>query len=200
VNDDEIAMSQPAPADDVPAPPLVTDRAGFAALYDRYYPRIATYCLRRLIDRATAEDVTSEVFLKVAGEIRTFPGRTDSDFRCWLFRIATNAVNAHLRQSLRRRELLAQAAKGGVWNRDDQTHAKAAEQLGWPAVLGALAELGEREQTIVTLRYFSDLSYEEIGDIVQLAPGAVRTALCRAIAELRRRFNPTRGSIETSQS
>jgi RNA polymerase sigma-70 factor (ECF subfamily) len=193
-------MSEAAPTDDALVLRLPTDRAALAALYDRYYPRVTHFCLRRLIDRATAEDVTSEIFLKVAAEIRTFSGKTESDFRRWLFRIATNAVNAHLRQTLRRRELLAQAAQGGTWNREDQTHAKTAEQLDWPAVLKAVAELGEREQTIVTLRYFADLSYEEIGDIVQLAPGAVRTALCRAIAELRQRLNTTRGSIETSQS
>jgi RNA polymerase sigma-70 factor, ECF subfamily len=191
VNDDEIAMSEPAPAGDASVPRLGTDRDAFAALYDRYYPRIVSYCLRRLIDRASAEDVASEVFLKVAAEIRTFSGRTESDFRRWLFRVATNAVNAYLRQTLRRRELLAQAALGGAWKRDDTAHARTADRLDWPAVRDALAELGEREETIVTLRYFADLSYEEIGDIVELAPGAVRTALCRAIAELRKRFNTT---------
>ena len=72
-----------------------TDQAAFAALYDRYYPRIIRYCLRRLFDRSTAEDATSEVFLKVAANVRTFPGTTESDFRRWLFRIATNVVNAH---------------------------------------------------------------------------------------------------------
>lgn len=198
VNDDPIAMSEPAPTDDELVLRLRTDRTAFAALYDRYYPRIARYCVRRLIDRATAEDVTSQVFLKVAAEVRSFPGKTGTDFRRWLFRIATNAVNAHLRQTLRRHELLTQAAQGGTWNREDQSRAVTAEKLDWPAVLEALAELGEREQTIVTLRYFGDLSYEEIGDVVQLAPGAVRTALCRVIAELRKRFGTHRGSIETS--
>jgi DNA-directed RNA polymerase specialized sigma24 family protein len=60
--------------------------------------------------------VTSEVFLKVAGGIRDFPGTSAEDFRRWLFRIATNAINAHLRQSIRRRELLEAAVQMGTIN------------------------------------------------------------------------------------
>ena len=48
--------------------------------------------------------------------------------------------------------------------------------LDWPAVYQALMELEERDQTIVTLRFFADLSHEEIGDVVQATPAAVRTA------------------------
>ena len=114
-----------------------TDRAAFAALYDCYYPRIVKYCVRRLFDRTAAEDVTSEVFLKVASSVRTFPGTTDSDFRRWLFRIATNAVNAHLRGTLRRRELLEQAARNGRLGRDgpsDERRLTAKCSIGRPFI------------------------------------------------------------------
>ncbi len=89
-----------------------TDREAFGTLFDRYYPRVLGYCLRRLGDRAVAEDLTSEVFLSVATHLAGFLGRTESDFRRWLFRIATNAVRAHLRQSLRRQEIWDAAAHG----------------------------------------------------------------------------------------
>jgi RNA polymerase sigma-70 factor (ECF subfamily) len=202
---DELSMSGPAPTDEGLVARMRTDRTAFAALYDRYYPRIVKYCVRRLFDRAAAEDVASEVFLKVASNVRTFPGKTESDFRRWLFRIATNAVNAHFRGTLRRRELLEQAARSGNWGRDGEFHASPVEQqlLDWPAVYQALMELEEREQTIVTLRFFADLSHEEIADVVQSSPGAVRTALSRALARLRARFNtgarPARASGESSQ-
>ena len=81
-----------------------TDRAAFGLLYERYYPQVSKYCLRRLLVRAVAEDVLSDVFIQVASHLPTFGGKTDTDFRRWLFRIATNAINAHLRQSHRRRE------------------------------------------------------------------------------------------------
>src|SRR5262249_43774993 len=169
-----------------------TDRAAFGLLYDHYYPHVARYCLRRLFDRTIAEDVVSDVFLQVVSHIREFPGRTATDFRRWLFRIATNAVHAHLRQSRRRQELWDAAARGRHRDRGSDSHLSQAEheRLDWPAVYQALLELDERDQTIVTLRFFADLSHEEIADVVEATPGAVRTALSRTLNRLKEEFNP----------
>src|SRR5579859_5239150 len=113
-----------------------TDRAAFGLLYDHFYAPVARYCLRRLFDRTIAEDVVSEVFLQVASHVREFPGRTVTDFRRWLFRIATNAVNAHLRQSRRRGDLWEAAARNRHWERDGSSHSSPTEheRLDWPVV------------------------------------------------------------------
>jgi RNA polymerase sigma-70 factor, ECF subfamily len=171
-----------------------SDRAAFARLFDRYYPRIARYCLRRLPGREVAEDVTSEVFLHVAARLRSFPGESETDFRCWLFRIATNAIAAHRRQAARRGKLWRTAAEQGRFDRPAAEHPADAEldRLDWPAVREAIDELDERDQTIVTLRFFSDCSHEEIAQVVEASVAAVRTALCRALARLREKL----GSLE----
>src|SRR6476660_8073711 len=98
------------------------DRAAFALLYDHYYPQVLRYCVRRLFVRAVAEDVTSEVFLSVARALRDFAGTTETDFRRWLFRIASNAINAHQRQSARH-DALRQAA---IERRQEQAISSAA--------------------------------------------------------------------------
>jgi RNA polymerase sigma-70 factor (ECF subfamily) len=92
-----------------------SDHSALAALYDRYYPRIWRYCLRRLFLRERAEDVTSEVFLHVAAHLPSFAGTTEADFRRWLFRIASNAVSAQLRQTHRRQELFQAAVEIGTY-------------------------------------------------------------------------------------
>ncbi len=169
-----------------------TDRAAFSELYDRFQPLVARYCLRRLFDRTVAEDVVSEVFLTVASRLRSFAGETEVDFRCWLFRIATNAVNAHLRQTRRRRELLEAAARSRqLVCAENQRSSQEWEALDWPAVYEALLALGERDQTIVMLRFFAGSSYEEIAEVVEATPGAVRTALSRTLTRLREEFNPS---------
>jgi RNA polymerase sigma-70 factor (ECF subfamily) len=182
---------QPA-ADDELVVRARTDRTAFSLLYDRYYPRVARYCLRRLFDRSLAEDVVSEVFLQVAAHIRAFTGQTETDFRRWLFRIATNAVNAHLRQSRRRQELWEAAARSRHWDHIGGSPPSPAEHdiLDWPAVYQALLEFDERDQAIVMLRFFADCSHEEIAAVVSATPGAVRTALSRTLSRLRERFNP----------
>ena len=171
-----------------------TDRAAFGGLFDRYYPRVARYSFRRLADRTIAEDVTSEVFLQVASHIGVFAGRTETDFRRWLFRIATNAIAAHRRQSWRRAELWQAAAHRGQFDRTAAAHPRDAEhdRLDWPAVCAAIAQLDEREQTIVTLRFFADCSHEEIADVIGSTVGATRTALARALARLREKLKSLR--------
>ena len=170
-----------------------TNRAAFGSLYDRYQPLVTRYCMRRLFDRTVAEDVVSEIFLTVASNLRTIPGRTETDFRCWLFRIATNAVNAYLRQTKRRRELLEAAARSRQLGRTENAATAAGEweTLDWPVVYEAIMALDERDQTIVMLRFFAGSSYEEIAEVVNSTAGAVRTALSRTLAHLREEFNPS---------
>jgi RNA polymerase sigma-70 factor (ECF subfamily) len=193
---DELSDSEPAAVDDDLVVRARTDRAAFGTLYERYFPAVARYCLRRLSDRAGAEDVTSEVFLQVASHLGSFAGGTETDFRRWLFRIATNAVNAHLRQAGRRRQLWEAAARSGSLDRQANPASSQAahDRLDWPAVYEALLELDERDQTIIMLRFFADCSHDEIAEIVGANVGAVRTALSRALGRLRERLSPIRPS------
>jgi RNA polymerase sigma-70 factor, ECF subfamily len=168
-----------------------SDRNAFGQLYDLYYPRVARYCLRRLFDRTVAEDVVSEVFLQVSTHLRGFPGTTETDFRCWLFRIATNAVNAHLRQTLRRKQLWDAAANRRQWESGNGNHSSVTEHelLDWPTLYQAILELEERDQTILMLRFFSECSFEDIAIVIHATSGAVRTALSRVLSRLRARFH-----------
>src|SRR5688572_3595419 len=112
-----------------------SDRAAFAALYDRYYPRIIRYCLRRLFVRDVAEEIVADVFLHVARSLPGFEGTTEIDFRRWLFRIASNAVNAHLRQKRRRQELWEAARRSQTLGSAEGagTTLPMFEVLDWPA-------------------------------------------------------------------
>jgi RNA polymerase sigma-70 factor, ECF subfamily len=169
-----------------------TDRAALGSLYDRYYSIVWRYCSRRLFERTVAEDIVSDVFLTVASKLRDFPGKSATDFRRWLFRIASNAVNAHLRQSLHRSRLWEAAASARAAAGNDQATGSASEweSLDWPSVYQAILELEEREQTILTLRFFAGSGHEEIAAVLETTPGAVRTTLCRTLARLREKFNP----------
>jgi RNA polymerase sigma-70 factor (ECF subfamily) len=164
-----------------------TDRDAFGRLYDVTYPRIFRHCLRRLFLRGVAEDVTSDVFLQVARKIPHFAGATHDDFVRWVHAIATNRINAYLRQSQRRSWLLEEAGRRKAIHLVDQSASSASlVALDWPRVYEALLTLKPRDQSIVTLRFFEDMSHEQIAGILDLRPGAVRTALTRALGRLRR--------------
>lgn len=163
-----------------------SDRAAFGQLYDTYYPRILRYCLRRLFLRSVAEDVTSEVFLKVARQMPDFAGATHDDFVRWVHSLATYEINAYLRQNQRRSRLLEEAIR----RKEIQVVDQAARSVNlaavdWPRVYEALLALEPREQAIVTLRFFEDMPHEQIAGILDMRAGAVRTALTRALEKLR---------------
>lgn len=165
------------------------DRTAFGRLFDEFHPVIFAYCMRRLVVRAVAEDVTSEVFLKVACHIREFIGITTEDFRRWLFRIATNEINAHLRQSIRRRELLEAAVQmGKISPAVSSTLLDDDSMLDWQLLYEALAQLTEREQAIISLRFFACLGHSEISRVLKIRSGAIRVALSRALKKLRKRL------------
>ena len=171
-----------------------TSRDAFGQLFDHFYPSIFAYCARRLLVRAVAEDVASEVFLKVAAHICDFSGVYAEDFRRWLFRIATNEINAHLRQSIRRRELLEEAARMGRIEASVSTslpeleHCASEAAADWEELYQALSELPEREQSIISLRYFADFKHAQIADVLDLEAGNIRVILNRALNKLRDRL------------
>ena len=163
------------------------DRDAFGRLYDIYYPRIFRHCLRRLFLRSVAEDIASDVFLRVARGIRDFAGTTKDDFVRWIHVIATHVINAYLRQSQRRSRLLEEAARRKAVHVVDQSAlSESLSLLDWPRVYESLLKLDPRDQSIVTLRFFEDMSHDQIAGILDMRPGAVRTALTRALEKLRR--------------
>ena len=72
------------------------DPAAFVALYDRYFDQVFGYVRLRIGDRATSEDVTSQVFVTALAKLDGFRGR--GPFAAWLFRIAHTAVRSAQRR------------------------------------------------------------------------------------------------------
>jgi RNA polymerase sigma-70 factor (ECF subfamily) len=166
-----------------------TQAAALGRLYELYYDRILRFCVHRLFNKTTAEDVTSSVFLTVARTMGQFKGETEQDFRSWIYTIAANQANAHIRKSLRRKRLLENVV---VRWRQDEEEADAAtghdtalwSHLDWPTLYAALQELKPEHQTILTLRFFEDMDYEEIGRVVAARPATIRVTLHRALRRL----------------
>jgi len=106
---------------------------------------------------------------------------TDKQFRNWLYRIATNAVNHHLRRMTRRNRLLRAACERA--NSQTADCEESAEKLA--LLKDALLALKPRYQTIVTLRFFENMKLIEIAELLGSSPGTVRSQLARALVKLR---------------
>ena len=165
-----------------------SDSAAFAQLYRLHYDNVFRYCARRLFNRHTAEDVTSIVFFKVMRTIHSFKG-DPRDFRNWLYRIATNAVNDHLRTARRRADAIRNIAptRGSDHAVDHEADVELQEMM--LPVKQALLTLKPKYQTVITLRFFEKLKLNEIADILGQNPATTRSQLSRALSSLRKKLD-----------
>jgi RNA polymerase sigma-70 factor (ECF subfamily) len=167
--------------------------AALGRLYELYYDRIFRFCVHRLFNRATAEDVTSTVFLTVARMMRGFKGQTEQDFRAWIYTIAANQANAYIRKTSRRKRLMGTIT--AHWHEDEQDSGEWSN-LDWPTLYAAIQQLKPEQQTILTLRFFENMDYDEIGRVVETRPATVRVTLHRVLRRLQEELRGDLGGEE----
>ena len=160
------------------------DVVAFGELYRRYYDLVFRYCRRRMFLHEAAEELTAEVFLKVVEKFDGFRG-DEAAFRVWLYRLATNCANEHLRKRSRRRALQESLIRERCFPPADQgAGGEGSDESG--ALKRALLALSPREQGLIALRYFEDLQHVEIAAVMGGSPATVRSQISRALARLQK--------------
>jgi len=174
---------------------LADDQTALAALYDGCYDRIYAYCVHRLFCRTAAEDVTSQIFLNAAKGFDAVSGQEFETHVRWLYGIATNQCNSYIRRHLRRRKIFEKFQA-------EQSHHQKDMDLppDWTDVYAALSQLKETEQTVITLRFFEDMSHDQIAAIIKKRQNSVRVILHRALKKLQKLLNPAKcGFIDSDR-
>ncbi len=177
------------------------DGSAFEALVRKYQSWVFTLAHRMLGDRAEAEDMAQEIFLKVYRALPQFEGK--STFSTWLYTIATNHCLSHLESRRRRPRLQEMIRSARTEGNPDPVEdrvadpAPRADQVLEKADLRRLIQeqllrLTPEHRAILVLRDIQGLAYEEIGGLLGLEPGTVRSRLHRARTELKERLKPYR--------
>ena len=127
-------------------------------------------------DHQEAYDLVQEVFIKAMREDRLF----DEDFKikAWLFRVTSNLCFNQVRNRKRRGAILDTMMKPEAFGADQIESIFAGEQRS--EVMTALEQISEDHKQILLLRYYDDLSYAEIADVLQVKLGTVMSRLSRA--------------------
>ena len=165
-----------------------TDSQAFGVLYDQYIDKIYGYVLRQTQDGATAEDITAVTFEKALRHIQKYEWR-DKSFAAWLYRIAHNEIIQHHRK--RRFLVPFQATQNGRYH---QTNGRTPEtavlhQQRNQTLHQAIDQLSNKDKEVVTLRYFTELSNDEIAEVLGCSTSNVYLRLHRALKRLRQKID-----------
>jgi RNA polymerase sigma-70 factor, ECF subfamily len=164
------------------------DRARFADLYEHYFEVVYAYVARRVKDRATTEDLTSEVFRKALASLPRYRW-TGAPFAAWLFRIASNLIADRAKREAR---LAASSADTDLISHDSGKDTQASlENVERRAQLIRLVEkLPEDQRRVVALRFADEKSIREIAAELDRSEGAVKQLQFRALENLRKKISP----------
>jgi len=177
-----------APGKTEPLELIVRARAGdtqaWGELYREFAPAIFRFCRRAMPTREDAEDATMEIFMKLQGKLIQYD-QTRS-FTAWLYKIAAN----HCWDMLRRRKVRQGKETDDVETTplespDPNQLEKLIEERSNEEVRQALGKLGTRARMALVMRYYSDMSYDEIADGLGVKRAFVGVVLLRARQELR---------------
>jgi RNA polymerase sigma factor (sigma-70 family) len=151
------------------------DPSQLAAWFDAHAGAMVLYARQWLTDRAAAEDVVQEVFVR----LMSGPGSQPNNPRAWLFAAVRNAaIDAARSES--RRKVRERSATPFAWfekRHDDLLDAEAVQR--------AVAQLPPRQREVVTLRVWSDMTLNEISQVVGIAISTVHDEYRRGLDAVR---------------
>lgn len=173
--------------------------AAFRALVSRYRVRIMNLVCRFINDRDRAEEISQEVFLRVFRNRERY--RKSGKFSTWIFTIAVNLTKNEIRSRVRHR---------GTFSLDAMEEESGGQGVSFPdskplpdedlnaheigqKVAEALTKIPARYREAVVLRDVEGLSYEEVGQILRIPGGTVRSRINRARLMLKERLKPFLG-------
>jgi len=181
---------------------LAGDDTAFSVLVRKYQKPVHALAWRKIGDFHIAEEIAQDTFLKAYQKLAML--KEPQRFLSWLYVIATNLCKAWLRKKRLRTESLENTERmalekatysGYVISENERTAIETQREV----VKKLLAKLQESERTIVTLRYFGEMSSAEIGEFLGISANTVRSRLRRAQERLKKEEPMIREALEHFQ-
>lgn len=161
------------------------DPVHFRALYEKYFKRIFLFVYRRVGDKESTGDLTSQIFLKALMNINKYEPR-GLPFSAWLFRIALNECSNFFRKQKRDRCVsLDSAAVDTLFEDITADHGKTELLEKLPQML---QRLRADELQLIELRYFEQRPFREVGDILGITETHAKVRVYRTLDKMKKMF------------
>ncbi|WP_353848583.1 sigma-70 family RNA polymerase sigma factor [Altibacter sp.] len=147
--------------------------AAFRELVSQYKERLYWHIRKIVLDHDDTDDVLQNTFVKVFRNIDSFKG--DSKLYTWMYRIATNEAITFINKRAKRAQITSEEAKENAIKKleSDVYFEGSAIQL---KLQQAINTLPERQQLIFNMKYFDDITYEELSEVLDTSVGGLKSS------------------------
>lgn len=155
---------------------LSGDRQALAMLVDRYYAQLLAFLIRVTGQRQTAEDLVQETFIRLL----RYRGAAPADFRPWVYQIAHNLVRDHFRSAHMWREVQSRPDEDpekDTWAGRNDVEDVAIQADDNCEVIALLQSLPVQQREVLVLRFYHELSLDEIAEVIGAPLGTVKSRL-----------------------
>ncbi len=153
----------------------------FRLLVEKYSSKLYWHIRRLVILHEDADDALQNTFINAWRNIRDF--RNESSLYTWLYAIATNEALALINKRKRNetiplddvRSILAGSAEGSTWFDGDEAQMK---------LQNAILQLPEKQRIVFNLKYFDEMTYEEMSNVLRTSEGALKASFHHAVKKI----------------
>ena len=163
----------------------VLEDEAFDELYEHFFPRVYNLIYARVKNAATADDIVSDVFEKMVEHLAEFDN-TKAAFATWLSRIAMRTLTDYYRWQSYRQNVEWDDVFSPAVDEKERPEGQLLINEGKSELLQSVGKLGEREQRIIELKFWGEMSNKEIAETLDVSAANVGVILFRAMGSLRK--------------
>lgn len=158
-----------------------TRESAFTAIVRKYQQKLYWHIRRMVVEHEDSNDILQQVFIKMWNNLEEFRG--ESNLYTWLYRIATNETITWLEKEKRRRSVPLDAEEGLLNDKLAAQQGFDANKLEWK-LQQAIQSLPEKQRVVFSLRYYDEMSYEEMARVLDTSEGALKASYHHAVKKV----------------
>jgi RNA polymerase sigma factor (sigma-70 family) len=158
-----------------------TKESGYTRIIKKYQEKLYWHVRRLVVDHEDANDVLQNMFIKVWNGLANF--REDSQLYTWLYRIATNESLSFLEQQKKRSSISLSDDDNNIGNRLQADKHFDANKLEWKLQV-AIQQLPEKQRVVFNLRYYDEMPYEKMSQVLETSEGALKASYHHAVKKI----------------
>jgi len=158
-----------------------TKESAYTAIIRKYQEKLYWHIRRMVVEHEDTNDVLQNVFIRVWNGLENF--REDAQLYTWLYRIATNECLTFLEQQKKRGTISLNDIETGLSNKVRADKYFDPNKLEWKLQL-AIQQLPEKQRLVFTLRYYDEMPYEQMSQVLDTSEGALKASYHHAVKKI----------------